>query len=399
MTALPTGTTLSSTSGPRWASLSTGALSFGGPKMNHNHRDGAEALPTAHDEPGLPGNGSEALGVPGPVALIAGDDVALADSDQSLADREQAGAETDQTAAEDDQASADRDQRASDHDQDTTDREEAAGPESRSEAGAHREAREERAASSVARIRNRLWRAGTTRDREATATDRDRTADARDERAGIAMDQAVDLARSIGDPDDELIRQLDELRAVAAAARARAAADRERAAQDRASAARERARLESELRLAHLDQLTGTYHREMGQMALSQEIDRARRADGRFVVAFVDVDGLKAINDLEGHAAGDRVLQLVARAMRTNLRSFDPIIRYGGDEFVCGLSGTNLSDARDRFSSIEKILKADSNVGISVGFSVLGAGDTVGALTERADLAMLQVKAQHHLVA
>jgi diguanylate cyclase len=229
--------------------------------------------------------------------------------------------------------------------------------------------------------------------------DRDRTADARDERAGIAMDQAVDLARSTGDPDDELIRQLDELRAVAAAARARAAADRERAAQDRASAARERARLESELRLAHLDQLTGTYHREMGQMALSQEIDRARRADGRFVVAFVDVDGLKSINDLEGHAAGDRVLQLVARAMRTNLRSFDPIIRYGGDEFVCGLSGTNLSDARDRFSSIEKILKADSNVGISVGFSVLGAGDTVGALTERADLAMLQVKAQHHLVA
>ena len=145
------------------------------------------------------------------------------------------------------------------------------------------------------------------------------------------------LARSGADPDSELIRQLDELSAAAAAARARAAADRQRAAEDRANAARERTRLESELRLAHLDHLTGTYHREMGQMALSQEIDRARRADGRFVVAFVDVDGLKAINDHEGHAAGDRVLQLVARAIRTNLRSFDPIIRYGGDEFVCGL--------------------------------------------------------------
>ena len=367
--------------------------------MNHNDLDGAEPLSTARDESGLPGNGAEACGVPGPVALITSDNVALADSDQSLADRDQAGADTDQTAAEDDQASADRDQRASDQDQDATDREAAAAPESPVEEGAHRHAREERAASSVARIRNRLWRTGSTRDREATATDRDRTAAARDEHAGIAMDQAADLARSISDPDSELIRQLDQLSAVATAARARAAADRERAAQDRASAARERARLEAELRLAHLDQLTGTYHREMGQMALSQEIDRARRADGRFVVAFVDVDGLKAINDLEGHAAGDRILQLVARAIRTNLRSFDPIIRYGGDEFVCGLSGANLSDAVARFSSIEKTLKSDANIGISVGFSELGAGDTVGALTERADLAMLQVKAQHHLAA
>ena len=137
----------------------------------------------------------------------------------------------------------------------------------------------------------------------------------------------------------------------------------------------------------------------MGQLALSQEIDRARRSDGRLVVAFVDVDGLKAVNDIEGHAAGDRVLELVARVIRTNLRSFDPIIRYGGDEFVCGLSGANLSDAKVRFRSIEKTLKSDANVGISVGFSVLGVGDTVSALTDRADAAMLQVKAQHHLVA
>jgi diguanylate cyclase (GGDEF)-like protein len=367
--------------------------------MNQNDLDRPVADSTAHREPSLPADAGSPPGTPVPGSLPTADNLALADTDQANADRDQTGADTDQTAAEDDQASADRDQRASDRDQDTTDREEAAGPESPAQQDAHQEAREERAASSVVRIRNRLWRTGSTRDREATATDRDRTAAARDENASVAMDEAVDLARSITDPDNELLRQLDELSAVAAAARARAAADRERAAQDRASAARERARLEAELRLAHLDQLTGTYHREMGQMALSQEIDRARRADGRFVVAFVDVDGLKAVNDLEGHAAGDRVLQLVARAIRTNLRSFDPIIRYGGDEFVCGLGGANLSDAMIRFRSIEKTLKSDANVGISVGFSVLGAGDTVGAMTERADAAMLQVKAQHHLVA
>jgi len=179
--------------------------------------------------------------------------------------------------------------------------------------------------------------------------------------------------------------------------RREAAADRERAAAERAVAAEERASLEAQLRLAHLDLLTGTYRREMGQMALNQEIDRARRADGRFVVAFVDVDGLKAINDGQGHAAGDRVLQVVAQAIRTSLRSFDPIMRFGGDEFVCGLGGADLSDAERRFTAIEQAIKTLAQVRISVGLAVLGAGDTAGALTERADAAMLRVKAQHHL--
>ena len=71
------------------------------------------------------------------------------------------------------------------------------------------------------------------------------------------------------------------------------------------------------------------------------------------VVAFVDVDMLKAVNDRDGHAAGDRVLQTVVRAIRARLRSFDPIIRYGGDEFVCGLGGTGLADAERRFDLIQ----------------------------------------------
>lgn len=134
--------------------------------------------------------------------------------------------------------------------------------------------------------------------------------------------------------------------------RARAAADREQAARDRINAAHERARLEAELRSAHLDQLTGAYRREMGQLALSHEIDRARRSDGRFVLAFVDVDRLKSINDRDGHAAGDRVLQTVVRVIRTRLSSFDPIVPYGGDEFICGLTGTDLGEAERRFEAI-----------------------------------------------
>ncbi len=330
--------------------------------------------------------------------LVSTYDWSLADTDQSISDADQTRSDADQAASELDQASADRDQRASDHDQDTADRthSEMAHVSPAAEV-AYRTARDDRATGSLARIRNRLWRTGASRDREVSATERDRNAAARDRGAQVANAQVVSLARSITDPDGDLLRRLDELSVVAAAARARAALDRERAAEERAGAARERARLEAELRLAHLDQLTGTYRREMGQMALSQEIDRARRSDGRFVVAFVDVDGLKEINDRDGHAAGDRVLQSVAKAIRTSLRSFDPIIRYGGDEFVCGLSGADLSDAQRRFSSIEQAIRADAKVGISVGLAVLGSGDTAGALTERADAAMLQIKAQHHM--
>ena len=175
-----------------------------------------------------------------------------------------------------------------------------------------------------------------------TGLSRDRVAEA-ETRAALARDaRAAGVPARTSEPEAVLLAQLEQLAAEAAADRARAAADRARAAIDRENAARERARLEAELHQAHLDGLTGAYRREMGHMALTHEIDRARRSDGRFVLAFVDVDGLKDLNDRDGHAAGDRALQTVVRSIRTRLRSFDPIVRYGGDEFVCGLGGTDV---------------------------------------------------------
>jgi diguanylate cyclase (GGDEF)-like protein len=163
---------------------------------------------------------------------------------------------------------------------------------------------------------------------------------------------------------------------------------------DRAEAARELSRLEADLRTAHLDDLTGAYRRDMGRLTLAHEIDRARRTDARFVLAFVDVDQLKEVNDRDGHAAGDRVLQAVVRAIRTRLRSFDPIVRYGGDEFVCGLSGTDLAGAGRRFDAIGAAIEMDAGVSISVGLAALRPGETVEQLTERADEAMLARRAR-----
>jgi diguanylate cyclase (GGDEF)-like protein len=325
------------------------------------------------------------------------DDQTAADADQSVADADQTSSDSDQSGSVADQSSADSDQRASDRDQVTSDRSHASDKHlTGAEQSAYESSREQRESASEQRLGTRLNRSSTAHDRELTATERDRNAETRDE-AGRARDaRAADLPHASTEPQTDLIRQLEDVRAQAGADRARAAADRARAAADRATAARERDRLEMELRSAHLDELTGAYRREMGRMALSHEIDRARRSDGQFVVAFVDVDRLKFVNDREGHAAGDRVLQTVVREIRSRLRSFDPIIRYGGDEFVCGIGGTDLEEAKRRFNLIGDAIEADARVGISVGLAALALGDTADQLTERADAAMLEIKATHH---
>jgi diguanylate cyclase (GGDEF)-like protein len=349
---------------------------------------------------GAGADGDRAIAVPQTRAdpRIVPADQALSDEDQSAADTDQTLADADQSAAADDQSSADGDQRASDQDQATSDRDHAshAGL-SAADESAYDTSRNEREIESSKRLGNRRRRANTGQGRDTTAATRDRTANARDEVDRSRHAGATTASADVPDPNEAaLLRQLEDLAAQAAADRARAAIDRARAAVDRANAARERARLEAELRQAHLDELTGAYRRDLGRLELSHEIDRARRADGRFVVAFVDVDRLKEVNDHDGHAAGDHVLQTVVREIRARLRSFDPIIRYGGDEFVCGLSGTDLAEAKRRFDSIGSAIEADAHVGISVGFAALTSGDTADALTERADVAMLETKAIHH---
>jgi diguanylate cyclase (GGDEF)-like protein len=107
------------------------------------------------------------------------------------------------------------------------------------------------------------------------------------------------------------------------------------------------------------------------------------------VVAFVDLDDLKGINDRQGHAAGDDALRTVVSAIRAKLRSFDPVLRYGGDEFVAGMCDVNESDARQRFEAIQQSLVA-VGIKVSLGMAALEPGDTVDTLIARADAALLQ---------
>ncbi|HEY4752709.1 MAG TPA: GGDEF domain-containing protein, partial [Candidatus Limnocylindrales bacterium] len=173
-------------------------------------------------------------------------------------------------------------------------------------------------------------------------------------------------------------------------------AERVAVEQDSNDAALERAHLEAQLQRAHLDGLTGAYRREVGRLALRNEIERARRGDGRFVMAFVDVDGLKGVNDRDGHAAGDRVLRTLAATMRANLRSYDPIVRYGGDEFVCGVASIDTAEVEHRMAVIDQSLRNATGVGITAGLAAMGANESLEELTERADAALLDAKHSRH---
>jgi diguanylate cyclase (GGDEF)-like protein len=320
-------------------------------------------------------------------------DQRVADADQSASDADQTGSDADQSAAEEDAAGARDDQQAADEDQARAEHQWAVGSDDAAESA--EASRAARATGKAHRKHAREIRAESARERAARAEHRDATAAARDETARRRDARAAAIDRAIADSDATMTAKLEELQAHAAAERARAAADRERAARDRADAMRERARLEEELQKAHLDELTGAFGREMGRMQLTNAIDRARRGDGRFVVAFVDVDGMKGINDHDGHAAGDHVLQTVVSAMRSNMRSFDPIVRYGGDEFVCGLGGADLETVERRFDTIGASVQELIGVGISVGLASLGEDETLDQLTARADAILLDVKKRY----
>jgi len=123
---------------------------------------------------------------------------------------------------------------------------------------------------------------------------------------------------------------------------------------------------------------------------LAREIDRAKRTKQQFVLAFVDVDHLKATNDASGHIAGDDLLREVASAIRAHVRSYDLIVRFGGDEFVCGLPDVTLTEADNRFALVNARLAAASHGSVSFGLTELQQDDDLQSLVARADEAMYE---------
>ena len=146
---------------------------------------------------------------------------------------------------------------------------------------------------------------------------------------------------------------------------------------------------------AMTDELTGALRRGAGLAELSREIDRARRPPMEgIVVGFMDVDGLKAVNDAKGHAAGDEILRGVVRAIRERVRSYDIVFRYGGDEFVCVLLGATREQAERTFADISsRMVTVSGGQTVSIGLADVLDGDTAESVIARADAALYQGRA------
>jgi len=144
-----------------------------------------------------------------------------------------------------------------------------------------------------------------------------------------------------------------------------------------------------------VDELTGVLRRGAGLAALKREIQRARRSGDRYLVlAFLDVDDLKSINDSQGHSAGDDALRKVAGLLKGRLRSQDLIFRYGGDEFVCVLPNAGIEAAQTLMLQILQQLQDQRAPGFTVGFANLRDNDDFQKLITRADECLYAGKRQ-----
>jgi len=182
-------------------------------------------------------------------------------------------------------------------------------------------------------------------------------------------------------------------RAKAADDRTRAATDREEAARERAEAMRHRTQSAGELRFATTDELTGGWTRRLGLEEISRELERAHRTGSPLVLAFVDVDGLKQVNDSQGHLAGDTLLRLVCETLRANVRTYDVIVRYGGDELLCAMPNLSAPEAIARFETIAAVLTiANANHSVTFGLAEAEPADGLEELIARADADLLQAR-------
>lgn len=377
----------------------------------HVHRAGAPLPQRPGEEARLPSRPSRST------EPVDEDEQSRSESEQTLSDSDQTLSEVDQTGADRDQAGADSDQLAADQDQVASDQELAAGGSPR----AHDASRDVRKRTTLRREQIAGQREQTAEGRLDVAERRDMVAHARD-LAALARDQAAaarDLAMAQlsttsehAGADREITgsvkvqraaeqRMRDaQFRARAAEHRALAAEDRQLAARDREQAARERRQaledrqaLALALAAAATDEVTGVRTRAAGLADLVREVDRCRRASGLLVVVYIDVVGLKMINDTEGHAAGDELLKLITAVIRDHLRSYDLIIRVGGDEFVCAMSNMTMDDARSRFSDVAGALAGMPRRGaIRTGFAELRPEETAAELIARADRRLLNAR-------
>jgi len=154
--------------------------------------------------------------------------------------------------------------------------------------------------------------------------------------------------------------------------------------------------------MALLCPLTGVGNRRYAVVSLENAFEEMRRYNWTFGLLFLDIDHFKAVNDTHGHAIGDEVLKEVANRLRSALRSFDFVGRWGGEEFLILLPNVDAKvlakvaeRCRDRVASQPiQTHRGPLEVTASIGGVMAHCEETPDACVERADRLMYTAKAQ-----
>ena len=159
--------------------------------------------------------------------------------------------------------------------------------------------------------------------------------------------------------------------------------------------------LEVNRELATRDELTGLLNRRAMLDLMALEHRRSLRSGRPLLLAQLDIDHFKPINDQHGHATGDRALQAFASTVRASVRDTDVLARWGGEEFVLMLTDTSADQARGLLERIRQAVQAleiahsagSLQLTVSIGLAQHLPGDTVEHTLERADQALYRAKA------
>jgi diguanylate cyclase (GGDEF)-like protein len=148
---------------------------------------------------------------------------------------------------------------------------------------------------------------------------------------------------------------------------------------------RQLVRSEAAERLSLVDPLTEIFNRRYLEEIVAKETSRADRQGGTLTFLMIDVDDFKMVNTRYGHLVGDRVLKEVALLLKTTFRPSDVIIRYGGDEFLVLLPGTDEQQAQRAVERLRENVdhwnKANAGLKYKMGLSCGMAAYTKGAET------------------
>lgn len=175
---------------------------------------------------------------------------------------------------------------------------------------------------------------------------------------------------------------------------------RERTTQAEAEVLRLQAELDRMSAVACHDMLTGVLNRKGLEEVVERELSRARRLGSHVCLALLDIDDFKKINDEHGHVVGDAALKHLADVARSALRPADSVARYGGEEFVIVLPDTEVSEAEEVVSRLQRALTTqlflqDTKgllITFSAGVTQLSPDEGSGPALRRADQAMYLAK-------